>query len=176
MNSSDCNKTIYACCWSEENGIFYRDGVKYDIRVQVTNRLGEAVHILRAISPVNIGKLWLEVTACWWSMAYWRYMMAFTYLLIWGAIDLPFITVLIIVKTTNSTCSYSAAQRRQKCKMFLHKYLLIWLLNLQEAMFRQWDLHAVWTWFLHNSPIMEWADWDDICWCYIATLPFDLAS
>ena len=63
MLSSECNKTLYACHWrsdiDSEHDIFSRIGV-YDIRVNVTNKLGVATRMLGAVTPYNIGIVWLE--------------------------------------------------------------------------------------------------------------------
>ena len=56
-----CNKAENACEWSIKNKTFDRFE-QYEIRVYVTNKLGKAKLTLRAVAPVDIGKL-LEITA-----------------------------------------------------------------------------------------------------------------
>ena len=64
MLPSECNHTAGACKLWKNGDTFNRFG-KYDIRVRVTNRLGEAVRYLWAVSPMDIGNVWLELIA-WW--------------------------------------------------------------------------------------------------------------
>ena len=56
-----CNNTHYACDWLIEklSDTFKRLEV-YDIRVRVTNKLGEAMRLLESVTPLNIGKVWLD--------------------------------------------------------------------------------------------------------------------